>query len=151
MMEGRVPVVDRVVVPAAGQLELVVEVVAQDQALDLDIVLVGTGRRADLPEEGQPLGQPGRDVARQLTQDEPLVDRALCLYVIDVREAEYRRGGHGGGLVADEALSEDGRAGQEPECESGTNGNQITASAQSFSSRGERESMKLRPADGLDQ
>ena len=44
----------------------------------------------------------------QLAKDEPLIHPALGLHVIDVREAEYRRGRHGRDLVADEPLPEQG-------------------------------------------
>src|SRR5687768_6142984 len=108
-MEGRVPVAHRRVIAAAGELELIVEVVAQDQPLDLDPVLVGPRCGRDLAEKGQALGETGGDVSGQLPEDEPLVDLALGLHVIDVCETEYGRGGYSGGLVADEPLPGEGR------------------------------------------
>src|SRR5688572_238663 len=108
-MEGRVPIAHRRVIAAAGELELIVEVVAQDQPLDLDPVLVGPCCGRDLPEKGQALGETGGDVSGQLSQDEPLIDLALGLHVIDVRETEYGGGGYSGGLMADEPLRQEGR------------------------------------------
>ena len=98
-------------VPPGGHFECVVEVVPQNEPLDLDPVLVGTGGGAHLGEEGRALGEPRGGVPHELAQEEAVVNGPVRLEVVDVGKTQDVdvQGGLGPGRIDGSGTDRDQR------------------------------------------